>query len=178
MDGVRRVVVGVDGSMGSLQALRRGVVEARTRDAALVAVIAWLPPGGEAAYRRTADPRLKRLWEIGAWERLEQAWEEGLGGVPGDVDVRQLTVRGDAGRALVMIADSEDDLLVVGAGRRNPLRRALIPSVPRYVVAHACCPVLAVPPSTMTQQLDHSVLPRLLRRRKAVNNLVGETLNR
>ncbi|WP_320780039.1 universal stress protein, partial [Streptomyces sp. CRN 30] len=56
--------------------------------------------------------------------------------------------------ALVATADREDDLLVVGAGRRGPLRRALRPSVSRHVLAHAVCPVLAVPPSPLLGALE------------------------
>jgi nucleotide-binding universal stress UspA family protein len=173
MDGVRRVVVGVDGSVGSLQALRRAVTEARMRAVPLVAVVAWSAPGGEVAYRRTLDVKLKKMWEQGAWERLARAWDEALGGVPDDVDVQQVAVRADAGKALVRIAEDENDLLVIGAGRRNLVRRALIPSVPRYCAAHALCSVLLVPPSPLSRQMDHGVLPRLLRRRRAVNHLVG-----
>jgi nucleotide-binding universal stress UspA family protein len=44
VSGVRRVVAGVDGSLGSLQALRYAAEEARERDALLVTIIAWLPP--------------------------------------------------------------------------------------------------------------------------------------
>ncbi|MFC0437823.1 universal stress protein [Kutzneria buriramensis] len=173
MDGVRRVVVGVDGSVGSLQALRRAVTEARMRAVPLVAVVAWSAPGGEVAYRRTLDVKLKKMWEQGAWERLARAWDEALGGIPHDVDVQQVAVRADAGKALVRIAEDENDLLVIGAGRRSPLRRALIPSVPRYCAAHALCSVLLVPPSPLSRQMDHGMLPRLLRRRRAVNHLVG-----
>ncbi len=173
MDGVGRVVVGVDGSVGSLQALRRAVTEARMRAVPLVAVIAWTAPGGESAYRRTFDVRLKQLWERGAWERLARAWDEALGGIPDDVNVRQVAVRADAGKALVCIADDENDLMVIGAGRRSLWRRAFIPSVPRYCAAHARCPMLVVPPSPLSQQMDHGMLLRLLRRKRAVNDLVG-----
>ena len=173
MDGVRRVVVGVDGSVGSLQALRRAVTEARMRAVPLVAVVAWSAPGGEVAYRRTLDVKLKKMWEQGAWERLAAAWDEALGGVPDDVEVQQMAVRADAGKALVCIADDENDLMVIGAGRRSLWRRALIPSVPRYCAAHARCAMLVVPPSPLSQQMDHGMLPRLLRRRRVVNHLVG-----
>ena len=173
MDGVRRVVVGVDGSVGSLQALRRAVTEARMRAVPLVAVIAWTAPGGEAAYRHTFDVQLKKLWEQGAWERLARAWDEALGGIPHDVAVTQVAVRADAAKALVRVADDENDLMVMGAGRRSVWRRAFIPSVPRYCAAHARCAMLVVPPSPLSQQMDHGMLPRLLRRKRAVNHLVG-----
>ncbi len=48
----RRILVGVHGSLGSLQALRYATEEARKRDAALIPVIAWVPPGGDLAERR------------------------------------------------------------------------------------------------------------------------------
>ncbi len=47
------------------------------------------------------------------------------------------------------IAEDEQDVLVVGAGRRRRLHRVLRPSVSRYCLAHTTCPVLAVPPSPL-----------------------------
>jgi nucleotide-binding universal stress UspA family protein len=61
MDGRRRVIVGVSGSVRSLQALRRAAAEARTRGAVLVAVHAWVPPGGDIAERRCPNPELRQL---------------------------------------------------------------------------------------------------------------------
>ncbi|WP_371675451.1 universal stress protein [Streptomyces sp. NBC_01276] len=46
---------------------------------------------------------------------------------------------------LVDVARDPDDLLAVGSGPRGPLR----PSTARYVLAHAPCPVLTVPPSPL-----------------------------
>ena len=60
MAAVRRVVVGVHGSLGSLQALRRAADEARDRQATLVAVIAWVPPGGDFSERSHPSPYLRR----------------------------------------------------------------------------------------------------------------------
>lgn len=50
-----RVVVGVSGSLGSLTALCRAAVEARRRSAALWPVLAWEPPGGDLAARRSSS---------------------------------------------------------------------------------------------------------------------------
>ena len=47
MPGVRRILVGVHGSLGSLQALRYAAAEARERDVPLIPVIAWTPPVGQ-----------------------------------------------------------------------------------------------------------------------------------
>lgn len=62
-------------------------------------------------------------------------------------------VRSTPGRALLEIADRADDLLVVGAGCRGRVRRALCPSVARYCLARAACAVLAVPPSPLAGDL-------------------------
>ncbi|QUQ64386.1 universal stress protein [Kutzneria sp. CA-103260] len=142
----RRVVVGVDGSPGSL----RAVAEARSRGAALVSALAWYPAEGEMVHRPGVDRYLRELRESSAWQRLTKAWDDALGGVPPDVDPLLVVACGRAGPVLVDIADEENDLLVVGAGSRNRLRRALIRSVPRYCAARAGCPVLVVPPSPLT----------------------------
>src|ERR1700690_574989 len=82
---VRRVVVGVSGSLGSLQALRLAADEARSREATLVAVIAWIPPGGDFAERSHPSPYLRRIWRDAAKQRLAAAFDAGPGGLPADV---------------------------------------------------------------------------------------------
>src|ERR1700738_1559678 len=84
VSAVRRVVVGVHGSLGSLQALRLAADEARDRHAVLVPVIAWTPPGGDFADRSHPSPYLRRLWQEAARQRLAEAFDAGLGGVPDD----------------------------------------------------------------------------------------------
>jgi nucleotide-binding universal stress UspA family protein len=152
---VRRVVVGVHGSLGSLQALRHAADEARQRDVPLVPVIAWVPPGGDMAERRHSSPYLRKIWRDGAWERLTTAFDDGLGGMPADLEVEPHVERGEAGPVLVDIANRTDDLLIVGTGRRGALGRLLRRSVARYCVAHAKCPVLAVPPSALMDEMSH-----------------------
>jgi Universal stress protein family len=61
-------------------------------------------------------------------------------------------VRGEPGLVLSGLTDSPTDLLVVGAGRRGGLRRFAHGQVSRYCLAHARCPVLAVPPPVFTRQ--------------------------
>ena len=124
MAAVRRIVVGVHGSLGSLQALRYATEEARARKVPLVPVIAWVPPGGEMAERRTPSPYLRRVWEDAATKRLVTAFEAGLGGVPDDVEIEPCVERGETGPVLVDIADQPGDLLVIGTGRRSLVGRA------------------------------------------------------
>ena len=58
---------------------------------------------------------------------------------------------------LVDIADQPDDLLIIGTGRRAGLARALRRSVSRYCLAHAKCPVLAIPPSALMDEMSHGL---------------------
>lgn len=150
--GRRRVVVGVSGSPGSLAALHRAAYEARRSGADLLAVLAWEPPGGTYAYRRAVCPLPLEDLRQDAGRRLLDALGSAFGPDGPEVPFQAVVVQGVTGPALVESA-GEDDLLVVGTGGRGPLRRALLPSVARYCVAHADCPVLAVPPSPLVSDL-------------------------
>ncbi len=143
MPTVRRIIVGVHGSLGNLQALRYAADEARQRNVPLLAVTAWIPPGGD------------RLWA---------AFDVGLGGVPADLHVEPQVTRGETGPVLVDTADQPDDLLIIGTGRRAGLGRVLHRSVSRYCLAHARCPVLAVPPSALMDEMSHGLRSWQLRR--------------
>jgi nucleotide-binding universal stress UspA family protein len=158
----------VHGSLGSLQALRYAAEEARARKVPLVPVITWIPPGGDMAERRSPSPYLRRLWADAARQRLVAAFEAGLGGVPDDLQVEPCVERGEAGPVLVDVADQPDDLLVIGTGRRSLVGRALRKSVGRYCLAHAKCPVLAVPPSALMDEMGHGFRPWPLRGRRAL----------
>ncbi len=151
--GSRRVIAGVSGSLRSPGALRAAAAEARSAGAALLAVLAWAPAGGEIAYRRAPCPLLLRLWEQEACERLRDAFDEAFGGMPDGVAVRPMVVRAPPGPALVELADQHDDLLVVGYGGRSPLGYAVHGTVTRYCMAHARCPVLTVPPHELIKEL-------------------------
>jgi nucleotide-binding universal stress UspA family protein len=171
---VRRIIVGVHGSLGSLQALRWAAEEARARKVPLVPVIAWIPPGGEMAERRAPSPYLRRVWRDAAEKRLIAAFEAGLGGVPDDVEVEPCVERGETGPVLVDIADQPGDLLVIGTGRRSLVGRALRKSAGRYCLAHAKCPVLAIPPSALMDEMRHGLRPWSLRGRHALVSEISE----
>jgi nucleotide-binding universal stress UspA family protein len=157
---VHRIVVGVHGSLGSLQALRYAADEARELGVPLVPVIAWVPPGGDLSERGHPSPYMRQVWSEAARQRLASAFEDGLGGLPSDVCVEARVARGDTGPVLVDIADQPGDLLVIGTGRRSPVRRALRRSVGRYLLAHAHCPVVAVPPSALMDEVGHGLWPQ------------------
>jgi nucleotide-binding universal stress UspA family protein len=146
---VGRVIVGTCGSPGSLRALRYARDLAASSDAVLVPVHAWVPPGGDMADRRAPNPVLRKVWHEAAWQRLWTSVEAAFGGPPDGVEMSPVVVRGIAGEVIVDLARRLDDVIVVGAGRRGPLARLCHGQVARYCVAHAACPVLAVPPSPL-----------------------------
>jgi len=162
---MRRIVVGVHGSLGSLQALRWAAEEARAKGVPLIPVIAWVPPGGDLAERSHPSPYLRQIWRDAAVKRLEDAFADGLGGVPDDLLVQGRVERGETGPVLVDVADQPDDLLVIGTGRRSLIARSLRRSVGRYCLSHAKCPVLAVPPSALMEEVGDGFRPWPLRRR-------------
>ena len=164
MPAVCRIIVGVHGSLGSLQALRYAADEARLRNVPLLPVTAWVPPGGDIAERRHSSPYLRKIWREDAWQRLWAAFNAGLGGVPADLRVEPHVARGEFGPVLVDIADQPDDLLIIGTGRRAGPVRALHRSVSRYCLAHAKCPVLAIPPSALMDEMSHGLRSWQLRR--------------
>jgi nucleotide-binding universal stress UspA family protein len=149
----RRFVVGVSGSAGSLQALRYAAELARSDGAVLAPVLAWTPPGGDMADRRCPSSELRRIWKQAAWNRLWRAVELAFGGLPADVTFSPEVIRGNAGRVLTEVAAQPGDVLVIGAGRHGMLGRLLACHVSRYCLGHACCPVVAVPPSPLAAEL-------------------------
>jgi nucleotide-binding universal stress UspA family protein len=140
----------VSGSPGGLQALRYAAGLARAHDAALVPVLSWLPPGGDLADRRHPSIVLRQAWRDAAWQRLWSAIELAFGGVPAELALESRVVRGAPGPVLTDIASRSGDVLVIGAGRRGAAR-LLAGQISRYCVAHASCPVLAVPPPALAR---------------------------
>ncbi|MEU7511984.1 universal stress protein, partial [Streptomyces sp. NPDC042898] len=104
-ESVRRVVVGVSGSLASLAALRYATALARRESAPLLAVLAWEPPEGEALYARRPDRDWARLWGDDARNRLRSAFADALGAAPEDLAVERRTVRAAPAAALRAAAD-------------------------------------------------------------------------
>jgi nucleotide-binding universal stress UspA family protein len=153
MTAMSRVIVGVSGSPGCLPAVRYAAELACAHKAPLLPVLVWQPPGGDLAERSHPSPVLRELWAEAATSRLQGALQAAFGGLPPDVPIEPQVVRGEPGRSLVEVASKPGDLLVIGTGRRHLVSRALHAGVSRYCLAHAHCPVLAVPPSPLDQAL-------------------------
>jgi nucleotide-binding universal stress UspA family protein len=130
------VVVGVDGSTGSRDAVRWAADYARMAGAELRAVASWrwpnyvtrIPPGVdlEADTRRT-------LQEVVAEIRAEFP----------EVPVSERVVEGPGGLALLSQA-ADATLLVVGARGRAAYPGMLLGSVAEYCVRNGPCPVVVV----------------------------------
>jgi nucleotide-binding universal stress UspA family protein len=145
MPRTHRIVAGVSGSPGNLPALRYAADLARVRDAALTFVHAWMPTGPEfAAWQFPSDP-LVLQWQDDAWQRLWRALDTAFGGLPPDLEAEPLIMRGSPGPVLVGTASQHGDTLVVGAGRNGTFGRLRHGRVGRYCLAHASCPVIAIP---------------------------------
>ncbi|WP_327352365.1 universal stress protein [Streptomyces sp. NBC_01304] len=142
-----RTVVGVTGSAASLAALRTAADEARHGGRRLVAVLAWEPPEGEAAYLRRPDRAWAAYWEEEAQARLRRAFDEVFGGAPPGVETEHRVVRARPWRALLAAAPDPDDRLVVGAGRGFGGGR-----VGRRLRRGADCAVLTVPKPRLTKE--------------------------
>ncbi|MEU5287900.1 universal stress protein [Streptomyces sp. CA-278952] len=149
----QRIVVGVSGSPGSLAALHQATAEARERNADLYAVLAWQLPGGGLGGRATYGTAALREYREAAVEELRTLLDGAFAVRRPGVALSGLAVRGEPGPVLVEAAGSADGLLVVGAGSRGRWLPTLRPSVARYCLAHAACPVLAVPPNPLEAEL-------------------------
>jgi len=91
-----RLIVGTNGSPGSLCALRYAEATARARNAALIPVIAWEPPGGDRADWVQPSGDLRQEWRKLAARRLRDALIAVWGEVPDDPLVRPHVERGPA----------------------------------------------------------------------------------
>jgi nucleotide-binding universal stress UspA family protein len=162
-DGDRRqgrVIVGVDGSLGSLGALRRAVAEARRLGRQLCAVRVVRPEHLRLGLVSLGLVAVDDEDVAALYQKINLAYEEALGGVPGDLTTRAVVMVGTPGQALVSYARHEDDLLVVGAGGQRRWRRWWHGSVSGYCVRHARCPVLTVPLPEFARRMQRARLPR------------------
>ena len=130
------IVVGVDGSDGSRDALRWAAGQAQLTGAPLRVVAAWrwpnyvtrIPPGADLQAETTGVLR----------ELVEPLRAE----FPG-LEISEHVLQGPAGPALLTQAAGAA-LLVVGAQGRAAFPGMLVGSVAEYCVRHGPCPVVVV----------------------------------
>ena len=143
------ILVGVDGSAASHEALRWAAQEAELRSARLVAVHVWayvsvVPLGDPGMIPMPAVdlPSQLEAERDAASADLDQAIAEVLGSGSA-IELEKRLVEGDPGEELVS-ASAAADLVVVGSHGRSGFRAALLGSVSRHVIDHAVCPVVVL----------------------------------
>ncbi|GLW57986.1 universal stress protein [Kitasatospora phosalacinea] len=135
----RRIVVGVDGSPASVDALRWAVGQAHAVGADVEAVTAWLHP---SAPGWSGHPDDEEFGAAIAHKILDNAVAEVSG--PGrPVRIATRVVKGGAVAALLAAARGAE-LLVVGSRGFGGFSGALLGSVGQHCVQHAPCPVVVV----------------------------------
>lgn len=131
-----RVVVGVDGSPSSEQALRWAAEQTRLTGQQAHALITWQIPVTYDGWISDSD------WAGEAAGTLQKAVENVLGTDSPPV-VQQVT-RGHPAKVLVEETADPADLLVVGSRGHGGFSGLVLGSVSQHVVAHAACPVVVV----------------------------------
>lgn len=139
---MKGIIVGIDGSENSLDALRWAGAEARLRGTALHVVGTFTTPimstGYEVAVPDPAD------LQAASETMLAAAIDTVRGG--GDLDGVELqteVIEGHAGERLIGLS-REAELLVLGSRGHGGFMGLLLGSVTTYCVNHAGCPVVVV----------------------------------
>jgi nucleotide-binding universal stress UspA family protein len=137
-----RIVVGVDGSNCSSDALRWALGEARLRGASLRAVYVWrMPTFVPSGFAPVALPDRAAL-RAAARKRLDKLVEE-VAGDAADIRIERKAVEGTASQVLVQEAEGAN-LLVVGSRGHGGFAGLLLGSVSQQCAAHATCPVVII----------------------------------
>ncbi|TDU83776.1 nucleotide-binding universal stress UspA family protein [Kribbella voronezhensis] len=136
------VVVGVDGSELSIDAVDFAFEQAQARNMTLTAVMAWHDP-----VRTGPGDLLPLVYDLDALEQESAALlAESVAGHSAkypDVVVRQELVRGHPDDVLIDAGRSAE-LLVVGSRGRGAFRGLLLGSTSRALVHYAPCPIAVV----------------------------------
>jgi nucleotide-binding universal stress UspA family protein len=134
-----RIVVGVDGSPSSHDALRWAVKQAVLSGAGVEAVTTWAHPAAiESSSPIPAEELAKR-----AAAALADSVREVVGEDDPPVDICQIVTCGHAAKVLLEAARGAD-LLVLGSRGHGGFTGALLGSVGQHCVHHAPCPVVIV----------------------------------
>ena len=142
---MEKIVVGIDGSGSSNEALRWALEHSSPGDV-IRAVFVWQVYHGARLQVLSAD-ELARLRP-----QADQLVREVVDSVVAEIDdgacagIEAVSYYGHPGKWLVDLSD-EVDLVVVGSRGQGGFRGLLLGSVSTYVVHHAHCPVVVVRPT-------------------------------
>ena len=136
-----RVVVGVDGSAASIDAVGWASRYVALTGARLEALTTWDVPGAHGFDLGYGFETTQVDWEATACEIQKNALDQAL---PGDLKgLVRTVVQGHPAEMLVAAAEGAD-LLVVGSRGHGGFAGMLLGSVSSHVVAHASCAVVVV----------------------------------
>jgi nucleotide-binding universal stress UspA family protein len=133
-----KIVVGMDGSAGSQQAVRWAVHQAELTGSEVHAVIAWRVPhtsGWESAIDAVD-------WAENARKTLDTALEQALAAEDAQRVHRQV-IEGHPAKTLIK-QGADAELVVVGREGHGGFAGMVLGSVGMHVLAHATCPVVVV----------------------------------
>ncbi len=134
---VQRIVVAVDGSPASLDALRWAAAQAEVTGATIEAVTCWQIPVGLGIEFPLPDTD----WAAEAGTVLHSSIRLAIPDTR--VPVIGLVLRGPAQQALTSAAEGRH-LLVVGSRGHGSVSTSVLGSVSEFVATHAPCPVVIV----------------------------------
>lgn len=142
-NGMDTIVVGVDGSLGSIEAIRWAVAEADLRKAKLRAVAAWEFPFTSAGFGDSIAMMPVEQLEADAKHMLEEALSTAIKEPTVLAKVDRAVLSGHA--TSVLRTESKDaTMIVVGARGHGGFIGMLLGSTSDQLVKHANCPVVVV----------------------------------
>lgn len=155
-----RIVVGIDASQGSTNALLWALGEARARKIPIHAILAWqyrppwVDPGLGSMFPLGYQPQSGAPQDASAEaiaavdDLLDAAIRRATASDPGaaadPVPMTRETVEGHPAQVLLESV-GENDVLVVGSRGHGGFVGVMLGSISQHVVSHSLCPVVVVP---------------------------------
>lgn len=134
---MKRILVGVDGSVGAADAMRWSARLATRRDAEIVVMTGFVPTESELPPGRVETLLAQQEQQLESWSEAARS---------GDVKVRTVVERGDPRPGILAVAEREGaDLIVVGrVGRSGGPGLFHIGSVVEWLAHHSDLPVAVI----------------------------------
>lgn len=145
--GKERIVVGVDGSAASGEALRWALTQAARTGADIDAVACWHWPASASGYGYAPYVAFDNERAAGTQKAADAAAADAVAATKGtgDVVIRTRVLEGYPAKVLIEAAVGAD-LLVVGSRGHGELAGMLLGSVGLHCASHSPCPVVIIHP--------------------------------